>query len=61
VDRPRTVTVPAGAELELTSTISGPAPATGNTTEVSYQLDPGGPPISVRIYFQPHGNVLPQQ
>jgi LmbE family N-acetylglucosaminyl deacetylase len=58
--RSATFVVPANAQVEFTSSLTTRAPGTGTVAEVTYRIDAGGSPLAVRIYFQPHGNVLPQ-
>jgi hypothetical protein len=62
--RSAAVVVPANGEVQFMSGLVGQEPATGTIATVTYELGGGGagntPPLTIQVYFHPHGNALPQ-
>jgi hypothetical protein len=65
-NRPASIVIPANGQVEFGSSLTGRRPADGSTViTVSYRLGAGASgntsPLDIHVYFEPHGNVLPQQ
>jgi LmbE family N-acetylglucosaminyl deacetylase len=60
--RPTTIVVPANGQVEFTSSVTAHAPATGDAASTTYQIAGGvkAAPLTIRVFFEPRGNVLPQ-